>query len=66
MGEVDAECRGIYWTPGPMSERWIWETLALWLLVLRGPAFIDNLRAKSPRGTDSGFLPGVCLGEELV
>ena len=32
----------------PDERRWIWATLAVWLLVLRGPAFIDNLRAKSP------------------
>jgi len=33
----------------PNERGWIWATLALWLLVLRGPAFIDNLRAKPPQ-----------------
>ena len=32
----------------PNERRWIWATLALWLLILRGPAFIDNLRARPP------------------
>ncbi len=32
----------------PNERRWIWATLALWLLVLRGPAFIENLRVRPP------------------
>jgi hypothetical protein len=33
----------------PNERRWIWLTIAGWLLVLRGPAFIEGLQAKSPR-----------------
>ncbi len=35
---------------------WIWATLAFWLLVFRGPAFIDNLRAKSPEDLVPDFF----------
>ena len=31
----------------PNERRWIWLTIAGWLLVLRGPAFVENLQAKS-------------------
>ena len=29
----------------PNERRWIWLTAAFWLLLLRGPAFVENLRA---------------------
>ncbi len=32
----------------PNERRWIWSTIALWLVVLRGPAFLENLRARPP------------------
>ncbi len=32
----------------PNERRWIWLTIAGWILLLRGPAFIENLRTKSP------------------
>ena len=31
----------------PNERRWIWLTVAGWILLLRGPAFIENLQAKS-------------------
>ncbi len=33
----------------PNERRWIWLTIAGWLVLLRGPAFIDNLQAKPPQ-----------------
>ncbi len=30
----------------PNERRWIWLTIAGWLLLLRGPAFIENLQAR--------------------
>ena len=50
----------------PNERRWIWLTIAGWLLVLRGPAFVENLQARPPRGAHPRLLPGVCLGPELA
>ncbi len=33
----------------PNERRWIWLTIAGWLLLLRGPAFVESLQAKSPQ-----------------
>jgi hypothetical protein len=33
----------------PSERRWIWLTLAGWLFLLRGPAFIKNLEARPPQ-----------------
>ncbi len=33
----------------PNERRWIWLTVAAWLLLLRGPAFVENLQAKLPQ-----------------
>jgi hypothetical protein len=33
----------------PNERRWIWLTIAGWLLLLRGPAFVENLHAQSPQ-----------------
>jgi hypothetical protein len=33
----------------PNERRWIWLTAFFWILLLRGPAFVENLSAKSPQ-----------------
>ncbi|MGC8642088.1 MAG: glycosyltransferase family 87 protein, partial [Isosphaeraceae bacterium] len=32
----------------PNERRWIWATIAFWLVILRGPAFVENLQARPP------------------
>ncbi len=33
----------------PNERRWIWLTIAGWVLLFRGPAFVESLQAKSPQ-----------------
>jgi hypothetical protein len=40
----------------PNERRWIWLTIAGWLLLLRGPAFVEHLQAKSPRDLIPDFF----------
>ena len=32
----------------PNERRWIWATIAFWVVILRGPAFIEDLQARPP------------------
>src|SRR5579885_1788241 len=33
----------------PNGRKWMWLALAIWLVLLRGPRFLDNIRAAPPQ-----------------
>jgi Glycosyltransferase family 87 len=56
-GQRHNECEGgdVPWDPlgaWPNERGWIWLTAACWLLILRGPAFVENLRTTGGRIPD--------------
>src|SRR5271154_2838890 len=45
----------------PNERRWLWLTFAGWVLLLRGPAFVENLQAKSSRELIPDFFQKYAL-----
>ncbi len=50
----------------PEYRRWIWLSIAAWLVLLRGPAFVDNLRVKSPEQSTPNFFQEYASGRNWL
>ncbi len=57
------------WNPlsaWPNERRWIWPTIAGWVLLLRGPGFVEAVQAGSLANFIPDFFSGICVGKKLV
>ncbi len=50
----------------PNERRWIWMIIAGWVFLLRGPAFVEDLQAKSPKELPPGVFQEYAAGRNWL